>query len=230
MSVLGRFLERLGYREEVNRLYPDPMTREARWAGVVEILNFAENHVRRAAEPSLHGFLEELALTSGDEPGDERPETRGDAVTLMTLHAAKGLEFPHVFLVGMEEGLLPHARAVAEAGIEEERRLAYVGITRAMTNLTLSFAQERAKYGKRASSVPSRFLFEAQGAALPADWVGVEAHAGEDEPGARRGKKKAARGRASGRRGQAPQAPDPQALGRRRESRETPDGPAAGAC
>ena len=66
-----------------------------------------------------------------------------------------------------------------------------------MTHLTLSFAQERAKYGKRASSVPSRFLFEAQGAALPADWVGVEAQDGEDEPGARRGKKKAARGRAT---------------------------------
>jgi superfamily I DNA/RNA helicase len=176
VSRLGRFLERVGYREEVNRLYPDPMTREARWAGVVEILNFAENHVRRSAEPSLHGFLEELALTSGDEPGDGT-ETRGDAVTLMTLHAAKGLEFPHVFLAGMEEGLLPHARAVAEAGIEEERRLAYVGITRAMATLTLTWAQERAKYGKRASSVPSRFLFEAQGEATPPGWAGVEADA-----------------------------------------------------
>jgi len=203
VSILGRFLDRVGYREEVNRLYPDPMTREARWAGVVEILNFAENHVRRAAEPSLHGFLEELALTSGDEP-EEKPETRGDAVTLMTLHAAKGLEFPHVFLVGMEEGLLPHARAVAEAGIEEERRLAYVGITRAMTTLTLSFAQERAKYGKRATSVPSRFLFEAQGEALPVGWVGVEAQAGEDEPGARRGKKKAAGGRTTAPRDEHP--------------------------
>jgi DNA helicase-2/ATP-dependent DNA helicase PcrA len=196
VAALGRFLDRVGYREEVNRLYPDPMTREARWAGVVEILNFAENHVRRAAEPSLHGFLEELSLSSGDEPG-EKPEARGDAVTLMTLHAAKGLEFPHVFLVGMEEGLLPHARAVAEAGVEEERRLAYVGITRAMTTLTLSFAQERAKYGKRASSVPSRFLFEAQGEAIPADWVGVEAQAGKDAPSARRGKKKPQRARAS---------------------------------
>ena len=124
------------------------MTREARWAGVEEILNFAENHVRRAAEPGLHGFLEELALQSGDEPA-EKPEARSDAVTLMTLHAAKGLEFPHVFLVGMEEGLLPHARAVAEGAIEEERRLAYVGITRAMTTLTLTFAAERAKYGHR---------------------------------------------------------------------------------
>src|SRR4030095_15004520 len=145
---------------------------DARWAGVVEILNFAENHVRRAAEPSLHGFLEELALTSGDDASEE-PRSKSDAVTLMTLHAAKGLEFPHVFLVGMEEGLLPHARA--ESGSEEKRRLAYVGITRAMTTLTLSAAQERAKYGKRAASVPSRFLFEAQGLALPKGWVGIEA-------------------------------------------------------
>ena len=99
----------------------------------------------------------------------------------MTLHAAKGLEFPHVFLVGMEEGLLPHARAVAEGGVEEERRLAYVGITRAMTTLTMSFAFERAKYGRLARSVPSRFLFEAQGTELPAGWVGAEAMVTKDE-------------------------------------------------
>ena len=192
---LGRFLERVGYRGEVERLYPEATAREARWAGVLEILNFAENHVRRAAEPSLHGFLEELALTSGDEPSDEA-KPRGDAVTLMTLHAAKGLEFPNVFLVGMEEGLLPHARAVAESGIEEERRLAYVGITRAMTTLTLSAAQERAKYGKRAACVPSRFLFEAQGQALPKGFRGVEAEveaAREPSASARRqGRKKQA--------------------------------------
>ena len=160
---LNRFLEAIRYQDEVTRLYPEPLVREARWAGVLEVLNFAENHVRRSAEPSLHGFLEELSLTGGDPPGETKPEARGDAVTLMTLHAAKGLEFPHVFLVGMEEGLLPHARAVAEGGVEEERRLAYVGITRAMTHLTLSFAAERAKYGKRVASVPSRFLFEAAG-------------------------------------------------------------------
>jgi DNA helicase II / ATP-dependent DNA helicase PcrA len=211
VSRLERLLEALGYRDEVTRLYPDPMTREARWAGVLEVLNFAENHVRRAAEPSLHAFLEELALSSEDGPG-EKPEARKDAVSLMTLHAAKGLEFPHVFLVGLEEGLLPHARAVAENGIEEERRLAYVGITRAMTTLTMSFAFERARYGKRARSMPSRFLYEAQDTALPADWVGVEASAeaaGADEPEApeapRPRKKaakaaKAAKGRASRRR------------------------------
>jgi DNA helicase-2/ATP-dependent DNA helicase PcrA len=196
---LGRFLETIAYREEVNRLYPEPLTRDARWAGVVEILNFAENHVRRAAEPSLHAFLEELALTSGDGPGD-KTETRRDGVTLMTLHAAKGLEFPHVFLAGMEEGILPHARAVAEGGVEEERRLAYVGITRAMTTLTLSWAFERAKYGRRAASVPSRFLFEAQDAALPEGWLGIEARIEkdeDDEPPKGKGKKKAGRGKSA---------------------------------
>jgi len=197
VSRLQRFLETIAYRDEVNRLYPEPMTREARWAGVLEVLNFAENHVRRTPEPSLHAFLEELALTSGDAPG-ETAEVRKDAVTLMTLHAAKGLEFPHVFLVGMEEGLLPHARAVAEGGVEEERRLAYVGITRAMTTLTMSFAFERAKHGRLVRSVPSRFLFEAQGTEPPAGWVGIEASVKTDEEhGAStgRGKKKSGRGR-----------------------------------
>ena len=180
VSCLERFLGTIAYREEVNKLYPDPMQRDARWAGVMEVLNFAENHVRREAEPSLQAFLEELALTSGDTPGDKKPETRKDAVTLMTLHAAKGLEFPNVFLVGLEEGLLPHARAVAEGGVEEERRLAYVGITRAMTTLTVSWAMERAKYGRRAQSIPSRFVFEAQGMETPDGWVGAEAFAKTD--------------------------------------------------
>jgi DNA helicase-2/ATP-dependent DNA helicase PcrA len=190
---LRAFLDAVSYREEIRRLYPDPMTREARSAGVEEILNFADNHVRRAAEPGLHSFLEELALQSGAE----EPEVRSDAVTLMTLHAAKGLEFPHLFLVGMEEGLLPHARAVAEGAIEEERRLAYVGITRAMSTLTLTFAAERARYGHRAAATPSRFLFEAQGEAPPEGWVGVEAELEDEdedqEDPPRTGAKKSAR-------------------------------------
>jgi DNA helicase-2/ATP-dependent DNA helicase PcrA len=170
---LEAFLETVRYRDEVTRLYPDPMAREARWAGVLEVLNFAENHVRRSPRPSLSAFLEELTLAGGEGP-EEEPDLPGDAVMLMTLHAAKGLEFPHVFLVGLEEGLLPHARSAAEGGVEEERRLAYVGITRAMTTLTASWAFERARYGKRVRSVPSRFLFEAQGEPMPPGWRGVE--------------------------------------------------------
>ena len=201
VAALDRFLQAVDYKAEVTRSYAEPLMREARWAGVEEVLNFAENYVRRAADPSLHGFLDELALTSGDEP-DEKPERREDAVTLMTLHAAKGLEFPHVYLVGMEEGLLPHARSAAEGSVEEERRLAYVGITRAMRTLTMSWAFERAKYGKRARSVPSRFLFESQGEQPPDGWKGVEALAvppSDELDGAGRGKRgkgrKAGRGR-----------------------------------
>ena len=104
------------------------------------------------------------------------------------------VEFPHVFLVGMEDGLLPHARAVAEGGIEEERRLAYVGITGAMSTLTMSWTFERAKYGKRSRSTPSRFIFESQGEGVPKDWVGiekmVEKDADAEAPGTGRAKKK----------------------------------------
>jgi DNA helicase-2/ATP-dependent DNA helicase PcrA len=199
VARLRRFLDVINYREEVRRLYSDPMTREARWAGVEEVLNFAENYVSRASRPTLHGFLEELALTSGDEP-TETPETRGDKVTLMTLHAAKGLEFPHVLLAGMEEGLLPHTRSVADGDVEEERRLAYVGITRAMDTLTMTWAFERAKYGRRAAATPSRFLFEAQGEAPPEGWKGVEATVEKEGAEPPRGgpKKKADRGRSVG--------------------------------
>ena len=188
VARIDRFLESIHYRDEVRRLYTDPTTREARWAGVEEVLNFAENYTSRTPNPTLHGFLSELALTSGDYAGDDRDQ-KGDAVTLMTLHAAKGLEFPVVFLVGMEEGLLPHARAVADGAVEEERRLAYVGITRAMSSLTMSWAMERARRGRKAASSPSRFLFEAFGDALPDAWVGAEAFAdpkGGDPAGERR--------------------------------------------
>jgi len=197
VSRLSAFLDSVEYRAEVRRLYPDPMTRDARWAGVQEILNFAENHVRRAKSPSLAGFLEELALSSGDEPA-EKPESRGNDVSLMTLHAAKGLEFHHVFMVRMEEGLLPHTRSAAEPGVEEERSLAYVGITRAMRTLTMTWAFERARYGRRARAVPSRFLFEAQGERLPGGWIGVEAMAeprGDESGSGALKQKKGTRGR-----------------------------------
>jgi DNA helicase-2/ATP-dependent DNA helicase PcrA len=171
-------LEKVDYRSEVDRAYPDAKMREDRWSGVMEILNFAENHVQREKSPSLRSFLETLTLTAADELSAE--DTKGrDAVTLMTLHSAKGLEFPRVYLVGVEEGILPHARSVAEDTVEEERRLMYVGITRAQRHLTITCTKTRAKYGTRVESMPSRFLFELRGEAPPKGWkaLGADQHA-----------------------------------------------------
>ena len=179
VAGISELLEALSYRTEVRRLYADPMTRQARWAAVEEVQNFAENYTRKSKSPALVGFLEELALSSGEDTKDREEDSR-EAVTLMTLHAAKGLEYPYVFLVGMEEGLLPHARSVEDGGLEEERRLTYVGITRAMRALTLSFVSERARYGKRAAVMPSRFLFEMKGEDPPEDWVPVEQAVGAE--------------------------------------------------
>ena len=109
-------------------------------------------------EKTLGEMVTHLTLMDVLERQDE--ETGGDRVHLMTLHAAKGLEFPHVFLAGMEEDLLPHRSAIEEDGIEEERRLAYVGITRAQRSLTFSLARRRKRYGELVTTEQSRFLGE----------------------------------------------------------------------
>ncbi len=166
---LRRLLEAVGYRMEVDRSYPDAPTRDLRWRGVEEILELAEKHSRRMEGGTFSTFLQELALEADDDPTPEEAGER-NLVTLMTLHAAKGLEFPRVYLVGLEEGLLPHARAIAEDGVEEERRLCYVGITRAMRHLTLSLAKARSRHGHRMESMPSRFLYEIKGEAPPKGW------------------------------------------------------------
>jgi len=123
-------------------------------------------------------FLDDAALLSSVDDGKTRRENGGvpeDAVTLMTLHNAKGLEFPEVFIVGVEEGLLPSAGSLTEAGgIEEERRLFYVGITRAMERLTLTNAENRMQYGKTNSSEDSRFLGELEGGFVTVDPYGRE--------------------------------------------------------
>ena len=146
-------------------LYPEVADQEARWQAVEEVVNALGSYARRAKEPTIFGFLQDIALTTSDQDRDKESKLERDAVVLMTLHAAKGLEFPEVYMVGMEEGTLPHARSVAgdAAAVDEERRLCYVGVTRAQRRLTLTLALSRQKWGKPRPTVPSRFLYEITG-------------------------------------------------------------------
>jgi superfamily I DNA/RNA helicase len=102
----------------------------------------------------LQSFLEEITL---DTEREEEEENAGNAVTLITMHSCKGLEFPHVSIVGLEEGLLPHSRSKTEGTLDEERRLFYVAITRAMQTLTISYCTGRKKYGQIVRLIPPRF-------------------------------------------------------------------------
>ena len=133
---------------------------------VQELVAAVAEYTRSADEPSLQGFLEETALVADVD----RYQHDSDRLTLMTLHSAKGLEFPEVYVVGLEEGVLPHQRALeSEADIEEERRLCYVGMTRAMQRLTLSRSGRRMLHGQWMPSLPSRFLAE-----LPSELLEVD--------------------------------------------------------
>jgi DNA helicase-2/ATP-dependent DNA helicase PcrA len=139
---------------------------EERWANVMELRNHAAEFDEIAPPEGLARFLEEVALVSDQDELEDVP----DRVTLITLHAAKGLEFPVVFIVGLEEGLLPHRRALEdERELEEERSLAYVGMTRAKDRLYLVHAHHRSTYGVGAQSEASRFLAE-----LPDDLLASE--------------------------------------------------------
>ena len=195
VPLCRRVIEEVAYRDEVRRLYPEEEEFEKRWAAVEEVLNFAENYVSRRERPGLLGFLNELSLSASDSDSAE-DAARRQAVTLMTLHSSKGLEYPRVYLVGLEEGVLPHQRAAMEDGVEEERRLAYVGITRAQRALTLSWCAERARGGQKVARHPSRFLLEVQGKAPPAGWI----PAGEGDPTGEKAAKKRRRRRRRARR------------------------------
>jgi DNA helicase II / ATP-dependent DNA helicase PcrA len=160
-EMLKELLETVDYKAELTRAYKEPADVEARWNTVEELINSAALYTERAETPSLLGFLEESTLSDRDFNDDQKER---HALTLMTLHSAKGLEFPHVYLIGMEEGLLPHQRSILDGkSIEEERRLCYVGVTRAQDTLVLSFCRERMKWGKARPSIPSRFLMEMRG-------------------------------------------------------------------
>jgi len=129
---------------------------EGRLENLQEFLGVAQEYDRSNSEGGLDEFLAEISLYADVDGLADSTEQ----VTLMTLHNAKGLEFPVVFVVGMEEGVFPHSRALDEQNLEEERRLCYVGITRAMDHLFLTFARSRSLYGAGAYNQPSRFLAE----------------------------------------------------------------------
>ncbi len=153
-EIVQRVLEQSGYLESLEA----ERTIEARGRieNLQELVGVAQEYAEQAEEPTLSEFLQQISLFSDQDTIREEQSL----VTLMTLHNAKGLEFGAVFLIGMEEGIFPHARSVEEQGIEEERRLAYVGMTRAKEKLTLTHASSRSLWGSRAYNLPSRFIDE----------------------------------------------------------------------
>lgn len=158
-QLLDDVLLKTGYLEELQSS-KDPQD-ESRVENLKEMLSVTEEFAvkceRNGEEPTLENFLADVALVADIDDA----ELGEEAVTLMTLHSAKGLEFPNVFLVGMEEGIFPHSRTLMDENeIEEERRLCYVGITRAEKHLFLSNARTRTIYGRTQYYTPSRFLQE----------------------------------------------------------------------
>jgi DNA helicase II / ATP-dependent DNA helicase PcrA len=153
-ELLDDVLEQSGYRA---MLADGSEEGEDRWANLLELRSVTTRYDDLTPDDALDRLLEETALVADQ---DAYEDTK-DGVTLITLHAAKGLEFPVVFIAGMEEGVFPHSRALDdEKELEEERRLAYVGMTRAKRRLFLSHAWRRATWGMGQASVPSRFLLE----------------------------------------------------------------------
>ena len=173
--------------EDELRREPDSREKiDRRIENLQEVINALASYERRDARPSLSGFLEKVALLDRDEPGSDSKEKKlaRDAVVLMSLHSSKGLEFPHVFMPGFEEGFLPHKKSVSETfDVDEERRLCYVGITRARNKLTILHADGRMKYGKTEPREPSRFLTEIP-AMVRQDEARVGFHLAEDDENA----------------------------------------------
>ncbi len=157
------FLDEIGYWSELRRSEKDVEAGENRVRNLRDLIATMDGTNSTVLSEKLESFLEDLTL---DAEREEEKENTGDAVTLITTHSCKGLEFPHVYLVGVEDGLLPHARSKVEGTLDEERRLFYVAITRAKETLAISHCGARRKYGQLMPCHPSPFLKE-----LPAELV-----------------------------------------------------------
>ncbi|MFH2105468.1 MAG: DUF3553 domain-containing protein [Parcubacteria group bacterium] len=169
-DLIDYILTKTGYQDFV---LDGTIEGESRWDNIQELKSVANNFDDVVGEERLSSFLEEISLLADTDQIDERAE----AVTLMTVHSAKGLEYPVVFLVGLEENVFPHSRSMLEpAELEEERRLCYVGMTRAQEKLYLSHAQTRALFGNVQANPSSRFLEDIPERLL--DYVGRESGGG----------------------------------------------------
>ncbi len=154
--AIGKLLDQSGYLQDLREEHSEDA--ESRIENLAELVSAAREYESREQEPSLGGFVDRLSLLSD---ADEEQGSREARVWLMTLHSAKGLEFPVVILAGLEEGLFPHSRSSNdEEELEEERRLCYVGMTRARSRLVLTGAARRRIFGEYQSSQPSRFIDE----------------------------------------------------------------------
>ena len=167
-TIAAQIVSDISYRDWIEQTSESEADALRRIENVEDLIGWITRIQSDAPNKSIQDIV--AALTLFDIAERKEDEEIGDRVALMTLHAAKGLEFPHVFLAGMEENILPHKSSIEEETIEEERRVAYVGVTRAQISLTLSFARSRRRYGQIMACEPSRFIAE-----LPADdlrWIG----------------------------------------------------------
>lgn len=184
IDLVKKLVSDIHYEDWLRETCNDLVIAEKRMENVLDLLGWLKRLAQRDDDSlDLSDLVARICLIGMLESNDE--EEAGDHVYLMTMHAAKGLEFPHVFIAGFEEGILPHHAALEEDRLSEERRLAYVGITRAKNTLTLSFANRRKRQGEIVECEPSRFLSE-----LPQDDLAWE---GKDHPAAP--EKKEERGR-----------------------------------
>jgi superfamily I DNA/RNA helicase len=154
-----KFLDETGYLNELRRSEKDREAGESRVRNLLDLVVTLDGNtpVGKPLAERLETFLEDVTL---DAEREEEEKNKGDAVTLITMHSCKGLEFPHVFIVGLEDGLLPHSRSKVEGTMDEERRLFYVAVTRAMQTLCISHCGGRKKYGQLLPCHPSPFLKE----------------------------------------------------------------------
>ena len=176
-ELVERVLDRSGYIATLEA--ERTIEAQGRIENLQELVGVAQEYGAGAGDASLSAFLQEISLVSDQDTIDAEQSL----VTLMTLHNAKGLEFRSVSMIGMEEGIFPHSRSIEEGGLEEERRLCYVGMTRARERLTFTHASARSLYGNRSYNLPSRFLDElpagevARDRLRPASWGGYGAPA-----------------------------------------------------